>query len=845
MKNGNLVCGNIYRSPSNDLNTNNIFLSTLNKCLLTIPSNKGCFITGDLNYDISNQENSHTSNFTDLMFEKSYFPVINKPTRISDSSASTLDHIWTNLLGNHYKSGIILQPISDHLPIFVCTNLNKPLPVISPQRSFNQQNITNFNIKLEEIDITPILNGYDANNAFDIFMQKYKDAFETNFPLIFPTKRSTFLLPWYDAELQELNKEKNKTFKKYLKKKSLFSKHKFNKIRNKYNRELLKKKKNYYANTFEKHKHNIKETWKSINNLLGNNKKQLCSSLSINATSVQDFTKISNHFNDYFISIAKQLVADLPQNSPNFNSYLPPSPTQSIYLYPTSIAEIKKILAQIKPKTSSGIDEIPFNVLKSTPDNILFALSHIFNLSLLNGKFIDNFKTAKVIPIHKKGSLSIVSNYRPISLLPTMSKILEKIMFERLTSYLHKNQFFYENQFGFRKNHSTNHATTMLSENIADAFEKKEHVLGIFLDLSKAFDTIDHNILLHKLWHYGIRGTAHQWFTSYLSNRKQVVELNRIRSNTRLVEYGVAQGSIIGPLLFLIYVNDFSNCITSGNTIMYADDTNVFLRNSCFDVLYKEGNKQLSNIENWLSANKLTPNTKKTFYMTFRTPKSKPPPTSLTLTFKNSIISRKSETNFLGVVFHEHLTWKPHIDLIRQKINSSLCVVKKISFYLDTKLLHMLYHSLILSHIRYCITTWCNGQKTALLKIQRIANKFIRMTFGLDYRDNVKDIMHKHNLMTVEQIHQLETACFMYKYTNQMLPLCFKGFLQSTFIDQTTKRNTRSNSTYHPSFCRLNLTKQRFKHKGTICWNNLPIHIRDLNTFKKFRRSLTHHLLLT
>ena len=220
----------------------------------------------------------------------------------------------------------------------------------------------------------------------------------------------------------------------------------------------------------------------------------------------------------------------------------------------------------------------------------------MFNLSLAGGEFITDFKTAKVAPIHKKGSVTNVCNYRPISLLCSMSKILEKLIYNCVVLFLKKQNFFYEYQFGFRKNHSTSHATSLLIENIAETFEKKEHVLGVFLDLSKAFDTIDHKILLSKLWHCGIRGVAHDWFCSYLSNRKQLVEINNICSNTKSIKYGVPQGSILGPLLFSIYVNDLNNCLTLGKCIMYADDTNIFLKSSCYETLYEAANKELVNI---------------------------------------------------------------------------------------------------------------------------------------------------------------------------------------------------------------------------------------------------------
>ena len=227
-----------------------------------------------------------------------------------------------------------------------------------------------------------------------------------------------------------------------------------------------------------------------------------------------------------------------------------------------------------------------------------------------------------------------------------MSKILEKLVFNRVISFLNKQHFFYKYQFGFRKNHFTLHAIFLLTENITDAFENKKQVLSIFLDLSKTFDTIDHKILLEKLWHYGIRRVANKCFDSYLSNRKQLVGVNSICSDTKIIDFGVPQGSILGPSLFSIHINDLNRSLTSGNCIMYADDTGVFLKNKCYEELCKIAKQELININNWFSENRLILNTDKTHYMIFRTAKTKPFSNNLSLSIKNNFVSQQSKQGF-------------------------------------------------------------------------------------------------------------------------------------------------------------------------------------------------------
>ena len=291
---------------------------------------------------------------------------------------------------------------------------------------------------------------------------------------------------------------------------------------------------------------------------------------------------------------------------------------------PLSINELKDAFFSLKKNKSSGVDDVSFNIIKKCFGVLCEPLTYLFQLSIEKGVFPDDLKIAKVTPIYKAGDNSDVSTYRPISVLPCFSKILERLMYNYLCKYLKENNILYEKQFGFQSRYSTNDAIVQLIDKIFHSFEKEQFTLGVFIDLSKAFDTVDHSILLKKLKFYGITDKNLAWFESYLSNRKQYIEIcEKSKTDLKYVTCAVPQGSILGPLLFLVYVNDLPNAPRLLDPIMFADDTNLSFNHKDIKHLFTVANNELVNIKDWLTANKLSLNVEKTKYSFFHKPSKK------------------------------------------------------------------------------------------------------------------------------------------------------------------------------------------------------------------------------
>jgi hypothetical protein len=410
-------------------------------------------------------------------------------------------------------------------------------------------------------------------------------------------------------------------------------------------------------------------------------------------------------------------------------------------------------------------------------------------------------------------------------------------------NYINTNEILNDKQFGFRSNHSTYMAIIELVDTIITAVENNESTIGIFLDLSKAFDTINHNILLYKLEYYGFRGIVLDWFKNYLSNRKQYVYFNSSDSQLKDIVCGVPQGSILGPLLFILYINDITSTSNILDFILFADDTTIVYSHEDIDSQINVVNNELKEVSGWFKANKLSVNATKTNYMILGTSHmtSVKVEHNLNVILDDSILERVKQTKFLGVLIDENLTWKPHIDCVAKTLSRNIGIMNKLKHFIPSRILHTLYCTFILPYINYGILIWGKACKTYLDKITKLQKWAIRTISNSHYRCHTQPLFKEYNILTVEDMFSLELGVFMYKYSINELPNVFTNY----FIKRS---NIHDYQTRHVNDLNLTKNKKTFSDRsvrttGPIIWNSLGDQIKHSKSIKQFRKQFKLKLI--
>ena len=868
-QNQTFILSNIYRSPTqaNELTQN--FTATLEQHLIDISRRgKKTFVFLDSNIDLLKlNENNSTSNYLNSILSSGFNQVIGKATRIQGNSFSLIDHILVNTLSTDSISGTLISDISDHFITFFCQpdQISNNTPAPKTSRKITDTKIASFNELLNGMGWGTVLASNNANDSFDIFW----DTFKTLFDLHFPVSQTKFNKNFHKINAFMTNglltsrRQKNFLHKKMVADPSPLNKTNFKTYRNTFNSLIRISKKMYYDEALEKNAKNPKKTWSILKEVaFGNAIKEGTPEIVVNDMAVTDPKLIAENFNSFFTNVGLEIFNSVPPVDRLPESYqTPKNNVPDLDLGETGPIHVHEIIQTLLSKTSTDIDGISTKLIKKISRSIAVPLAHIFNLSLSTGIFPDALKTSRTIPIFKSGDKLNMDNYRPISLIKTFSKILEKMVALKLSNHLDINKLLHQHQYGFQAKKSTEHHLIHVTNKIGSALNNGEFCIGIFLDFKKAFDTVSHSILLKKLKAFGINGTSYKWFTSYLSDRKQQVDVNGVLSSSKNVDISILQGSILGPILFLCFINDLPNS-TLLSAFLFADDTAVLAKNFNLRELVTQVNTELQNIANWLRANRMAINVSKTKFILFHTRGKHIEEDDLKVVFNMNKLGKDEDPNLifplerihskhpkpglrsyklLGIHFDEFLNFEQHVGFLCTKLSKILYCLRRASNVLTEKSLGLLYVAFINSNLLYCSNIVACASKTNLKKLTIIQKKAIRIVTKSKYNDHTAPLFSKTNMLTYENIQKFNKLSFMHSIEYQYAPASFNGTWNKN-LNRDNNYNLRNVDDYILPPVRIELIRHIPVYSFALAWNELD-DIKFQFNRKTFQQNLKESLL--
>lgn len=748
----------IYRSPSFKKIDN--FLNSLNNIISYLKIFKNIIITGDINIDIKENNTDNRSPFyLNLTSELGFLPAHLFPTRENNC----LDHIL--LKTRCAATAIVLNTtLTDHKAVLLAlqTKQGQQPSSNSVYQRLDLEKAVNY---LEQVDFSLTYQLNDANEAAENLVNILTDCISHNSQTLrVPSKKRT-IRPWMTPGLLRCIRNRDKLHMKFKKSPdNITAKLTYQRYRNFCNNLLKKVKYAYERSELQKSSNDSKRTWKVIKNIIGSNDcrsypKEL---LQIKPDTQDSLESVNNFFGTIGQNLAKEIIDKCTQPIPSPS--LPTFSPHSLVLLHTTEMEIDTIITNLKTDSAKGYDDIPTKLIKLAKHALIPPLTTLCNLCIDTGVFPKVFKKSLIHPIFKEGDRHSVNNYRPISVLPILSKILEKILNKRLVEFLEEKTILSDNQFGFRKDRSTEDAVNNLVNYITSYTDQRKKCLTIFLDLKKAFDTVSIPILLDKMERLGIRGL--NIFRDYLTNRTQRVKIGDQVSNDIPITFGIPQGSILGPSLFLMYINDLCQLnMTNGKIFCFADDTALSFYGDTWEDTYKHAEVGIQQVSNWLKYNLLSLNLNKTKYMAFSISKSSEPPIDFKLTvhscnnnppFCNCLqIQRTSSMKYLGVVLDDKLSWKGHIDMVTSRVRKLIWVFKRLRHVCCTHTLNLVYYALCHSVLTYCISIWGGAFKTHIIQLERAQRSVLKVMSFKPYRFPTTLLYQSCKLLTVRQSYIL------------------------------------------------------------------------------------------
>ena len=823
-----IIIGSCYSPPSADSSS---FIRDISDSILNLGSEIPLAICGDFNINLLEiNTDPIVSEFMDAMFSNGLINTIDKPTRITEYSASLIDNIFisNSLL---YNSGIFAVDLTDHFPVFtVIKNIFRRTESskIIKYRQINEASLEIMKNSLSFYNFDEIMNAYDIDYAIEKLNDIIMSEYNVHCPIV--TRKLTnkdCKKPWITNYIKSIIRHKQSSYFRF--KSGLISHDEYKVIRNRTNSQIKVSKKNYYTNLLYDFKGNMKKTWNVLNGILRpghNQKKSEINSLLINGSIVENKEQICDLLNSHFANVGSSVARSFPNRNHVMHG---PSISNSFFFKYISVDYVKGVILGMGNK-STNISSYPVRALKSIVDIISSPLTIIINKSLNRGYFPQSLKLARVVALYKGGSKDDINNYRPVSILPILSKIFERAVHTQLYSFLEKYDILSDCQSGFRRKKSTIQAVMNNLKYVYNNMDAGRVVVSFFMDFSKAFDCLDHELLLKKLFHYGVRGTPLKWFKSYLELRQQFVSVGNVESSLAPITHGVPQGSILGPLLFLLFINDFPSASNFFKFNLYADDSTLtctFSNKNPVHIVNKL-ESELECIHAWLEMNKIKINCSKSKYIAFSYRNS--------LTFGNikigsQYLENTTSAKFLGILIDDNLNFKEHVEHISTKISKTVGLLFRLRLSLPPDALKTLYCSLILPHINYGIEVWHGCPRGCRDRIFILQKRAIRAIKFLSYTDSTNIHFKSMDLLKLDDLYKFKVLTSMHNNFN---------FISQSDVHQYNTRN--SNNLTIPSYNRAK-SQATWLYRGIHLWNTLPDSIKTLRSGYVFKKTLKKYFI--
>lgn len=702
---------------------------------------KNIVVLGDINLDLqSNTE--HACDIRNILVMYGLQYCITAPTRVTATTSSCLDNVICNLSSHCFTVGVNDPLISDHCAVYI--HFNTLCDNVSPQgcvtkRDYSKHNVDKFVASIGSLDWSQLVDG-NSNLNVEQLSESILNMLCTqrdicfNFKSIKPRKSG---VKWFNERLRKLRSELRISNNNFINSQSQHDWVVYTELRRSYRRALRVEKNNYYANLISVAEDKNKIIWNLVKR-----------EISIRDSNSIRTSLSSQDFNVFFNTISDAIALSIETSHIHPQYFLSKiqRPSTSFFMPAIVGSDVRQAILKLKNSACTDFYDLNSFIMKASCDILVEPLATLYNKCITDCTWPTNLKISKILPIHKKGDVDDLDNYRPIAIVPIISKIFEIIVKDFLVSYLENKRIFSSSQYGFRKNFSTVKALLAVIDFIVEGFDEGFTTNATVCDLTKAFDCVNIDILLIKMEHYGIRGTMLGLITSYLADRKQYVHFNGAISDLLPITCGVPQGSVLGPLLFLIYINDLPSSLDLTRCVLFADDTTLLTRGNV-----SMRDEALSRTKIWFNSNNLKLNESKTHNLLFSTDKW---------------IGKMEPIRLLGVTLDTSLCWSDHIESICAKLSSQIYAMRQMRPYLDNTAMRMVYFALIHSILSYAIVLWGNSSK--YLKVFYLQKAAVRIIDSAPYGTSCRFLFRKYEILPMPSVYIFETLLFIHRNVNNI-----------------------------------------------------------------------------